>query len=91
MKHIILSGDPAQVNRIFEVVLQKLGNKVKSASFVNSVIVLPSQPQSSLKILGNDAPAPVQFANIASCTVLYQLPNDAELPQSEYMPQESGG
>lgn len=90
MKHIILTGDPAQVNVVLKTVMDKLGKAVKSMSFVQSVVVLPPQEsQSGLKILGQQAPPPIQFANVANVTILYQLPNNAELPESEFLPQQT--
>jgi hypothetical protein len=86
MKHIILTGDPAQVNVVLKTVMDKLGKAVKSMSFVQSVICLPPPAESGLKILGQQ-PQQIQFANVANVTILYQLPNDAELPESEFLPQ----
>lgn len=94
MRHIVLTGDPASVNEVLKTVMDKLGKHVKSLAFVQSVIVVHAEPpKHNLKILSEmgKQPPQMQFANVANATVLYQLPGDEVLAESEYLPQQQGG
>jgi hypothetical protein len=86
MKHILISGDFAQSDVLLGKILAAHGKHVKGVTVVHSAIVV--QPQASpLQILGQSQQSPITFQNISTVTILYQLPGDAEIDLTPFLPE----
>lgn len=86
MKHFILTGDFTQCDAMLGKILAAHGKHVKGVSAVTSAIAVPG-PQTGLKILSHAPELPVTFQNISTITILYQLPGDAQIDLTPFMPE----
>lgn len=89
MRHCILTGDFGQCDQMLAKILAAHGKYIKSVSACNSCAVMENT-QPKLQVLG-PSQSPVTFVNISTITIIYQLPENAEMDIKPFIPDAATG
>lgn len=89
MKHLVLLGQLGEVDPLIKAIMAKHGEAIIGLTVVQAVNVI-QQPQPALKLLGGmqQQKAQVQFINIATVTILYDLPGEEFINIIDFLPED---